>query len=155
MLARTHSVFGILFGLICMRLLNFNSVSDYLAYFLLIQISVLLPDLDHPKARIHNNIIFSKIIAFIFKHRGFLHSIFPPIILAFFLQFYLGRFYALPVLIGYFSHLISDGLTKQGVKLFYPFFNFKLRGLLKTGSKTEKVLFYVIIFLIIIFYFFN
>ncbi|PIN80155.1 hypothetical protein COV11_04530 [Candidatus Woesearchaeota archaeon CG10_big_fil_rev_8_21_14_0_10_30_7] len=142
MLARTHFVFGILFGIIFLRLLEFTSLSEHISYFVIILLGVIIPDFDHPK--------ISKFVSLFFSHRGFLHSIFPPLIFGWVLFHFFGYSYALPFFVGYTSHLIGDMLTVQGIKLFNPFFKFRIRGLLITGSYAEKIIFYVIIFLILV-----
>ncbi|MBI4918786.1 metal-dependent hydrolase [archaeon] len=150
MLARTHFVFGVLFGVIFLPLIKFGSMTDYFIYFFFVQLGVLFPDLDHHKASFHNAFFVSRIIPFLFSHRGFFHSIFPPVILSWFLLKYFGNFFALPFFIGYSSHLIGDVLTVRGVRFFNPFFKFRIRGLLVTGSFTEKVIFFVIMLLILL-----
>lgn len=149
MLARTHFVFGLLFGVIFLPLLKFGGLVDYFIYFLFIQLGVLFPDLDHPKAKIHRKIFVSKIIPLVVSHRGFFHSLFPPVIISSTLFYFLKEFYALPFFVGYFSHLLGDALTVQGIAFFQPFSNFKIHGLLVTGSFTEKIIFYAITILIL------
>ncbi len=150
MLARTHFVFGVLFGVIFLPLVKINGVFGYAAYFFLVQLGVLFPDLDHPKASFHNVFFVSKIIPVLFSHRGFFHSIFPPAIISWFFLRFLDKFFALPFFIGYSSHLLGDALTVQGVRFFYPLMNFRIRGFLSTGSFAENVIFYIIIFFVII-----
>ncbi|PJC45472.1 hypothetical protein CO037_01280, partial [Candidatus Pacearchaeota archaeon CG_4_9_14_0_2_um_filter_30_8] len=47
---------------------------------------------------------------------------------------------SLGFLVGYGTHLLGDLVTKQGLRLFYPF-KFRIHGFLKTGGKIESFLF--------------
>jgi inner membrane protein len=47
--------------------------------------------------------------------------------------------------IGYLSHLFLDVLTKRGVRLFWPFFKFKIGFGIKSGGLVEEVLFVLLL----------
>lgn len=150
MLNKTHFVFGILFGLLALPFVEINSVFRYIIYFSLIALGVLLPDMDHSESYINKKLIITKIFAFFFKHRGFLHSIYFPLILGMILWFYVGFFYGFALFIGYLSHILSDALTVSGVNLLHPFSHLHIRGFVKTGSFLERIIFYIVIGLILI-----
>ena len=150
MLNKTHFVFGILFGLLALPLVTIDSFFRYVIYFLLIALGVLLPDMDHSESYINRKLIITKIFAFVFKHRGFLHSIYFPLILGIIMWLYFGFFYGFALFIGYISHILSDALTVSGVNLLHPFSHLHIRGFVKTGSLLERIIFYFVIGLIII-----
>lgn len=128
--------------------------------------AALVPDLDGSESTIENIRVFGvrplKFLGFIvdklFKHRGFLHSLLALALLSFIL---LGFFSRLPkevviaVLLGYFSHLVTDGLTPQGIPWLYPL---EFRGTLlpkilciTTGSLGEGIFFVFLVLLYVIF----
>ncbi len=45
--------------------------------------------------------------------------------------------------LGYFTHLSADMLNYKGIMLFCPFSKKKIKGFIKTGSITEKIIFIV------------
>ncbi len=145
MLSKTHIAFGILAGVIALPLVNFPSISHYVVYFGLITFGVLLPDIDHPNSKLNNNLPIFKIIPLFFKHRGFFHSIFPPIILGLLIWKYVGFFISLPLFTGYLAHLISDALTINGINFFHPLFQFKIAGPVRTGNWLEAIIFYFVL----------
>lgn len=139
----THLAFGILVSLLY---LEFFDIKNKILFFLIIMLFSVFPDIDMPKSKIgKNNKIISRIINLIFGHRGILHTIYLPLIL--FLVFYrLNYEMAIAILLGYFSHIFMDALTKMGVMPFYPLINKKINGFFKTSSFLEKILFLTIVF---------
>ena len=51
------------------------------------------------------------------------------------------------IFLGYFSHLIADALTKNGIKPFYPLLNMKINGFFRTNSLLEKIFFLILVIL--------
>lgn len=113
--------------------LTFNIPHQYplIALSAVAGFAALLPDLDNSESTLENLIIFNvkpfKAPAFfidkLFKHRGFLHSLLAVLVLAFVLLGFfpnLPREIAIAVLLGYLSHIVTDGLTPLGIPLFYP-----------------------------------
>lgn len=109
--------------------INVFSESTYLATCIFASI---LPDIDHQKSII-GKIFFpiSKYLDRNFGHRTITHSLsafIPLILLVLFLELNFlnpltgstGNSYFLIFSFGYFSHLILDMLTIQGIPLFYP-----------------------------------
>ena len=126
MLARTHFAFGILAGVLALPMFDFSSIFQYAVYFLIIHLAVLLPDCDHPESSINKKVKVTKLVTFFFSHRGLLHSIFPPLIFSALLYYYANYFIAAAFFIGYFSHLLSDALTVNGIRFLHPLFSFKI-----------------------------
>ena len=142
MLAKTHVAFGILAGLLTLR---FAQVSNELLFIALVIVGVFLPDVDHPESTINRSLKVTKIIPIFFKHRGFFHSIFAAVAVCAAIWYYVGFIYGFGLFIGYISHLASDALTVSGVNFLHPFFKFKVRGPVRTGTITEVFVFFLVI----------
>tara|TARA_Y100000310_G_scaffold320072_1_gene376104 strand:- start:1450 stop:1878 length:429 start_codon:yes stop_codon:yes gene_type:complete len=121
----THLAFGLLWGL-----LVFQDAS----FVIVVLIASLLPDIDHPQAKMGK--VF-KPFSFLFSHRGFFHSLFP---LIFFLLLTQLHAIFLAIALGYTSHLVLDALTRKGIMPFHPISRYKLKGPCKSGGITEYVL---------------
>jgi len=139
----THLVFAVFIGL----LFKFNLVVG-----LVCVIASLIPDIDTPKSKIGNKVkVLSWILNKVFGHRKLFHSLFfvgilSGIIWIFSFDVAFGFF------MGYFSHLLIDGLNREGIRLFWPF-KFKIKGFIKTGSFLEHILFFILVILIYLFIF--
>src|SRR3989338_751826 len=128
-----------------LMLIRFNLTIDniFIAVFL---ISSLLPDIDSEQSFIGKRTKpFSRIIQWLAKHRGFIHSLNFCLRISLILVFIFPKA-VIPFFFGYSLHLFADGFTKAGVRIFYPL-KFKLKGFLRVGSFTEKLIF--VLFLII------
>jgi len=115
----------------------------------MILLSSIFVDIDLSKSKVGSRTRpISNIVNMIFSHRGIIHSAYIP--LALFLILYINNYTSVGVaiLIGYIGHLLLDGLTKEGVHLFYPFLDF--RGFVRVGGFTEKIIFLGLIVLNII-----
>lgn len=146
---KTHLAFGFLIGLLSLKI--FNVAYPFLFVFL-VTIFSSLPDIDHPKSKIGRKLFFLSIpISFVFKHRGFFHSIFPALILFFVLNYFNMNFLALAVAVGYISHLLGDAVTKEGINFLHPISTFRIQGPMRTGAALEAVVFFVIIAINIIY----
>ena len=146
MMYYTHLAFGFLVSLLAINLFDINNK----LFFVLIAISFsIFPDIDERKSKIGKKYKkTSTIINFIFGHRGFFHSIFIPLAL-YFVFYYINNEIGVAVLVGYFSHLFMDAITKHGIRPLYPIINKKINGPVKTNSITEKILFLIVIVLIL------
>ncbi len=145
MMFRTHLAFGFLIALLSLKILD---VSHPLIFILLVTLFSSLPDIDHPKSKIGRKLFFiSWPISLVFKHRGFFHSIFPPMILFLILTYFDLSFLAATLALGYLSHLIGDSITKEGINFLHPISRFRIQGPIRTGAFLEKILFIIIIFL--------
>lgn len=120
----------------------------------------LLPDIDDTTADIWDKVRGGNILArlikpLVGKHRMLSHSILGMVIIGYLLQLLLGWLGTIVLvdmnivwwstMIGYFSHLVMDSLTKQGVPWFFPipirlgFPPFEAMRI-KTGKAVEKSL---------------
>lgn len=143
MMFRTHLAFGFLIGLLSLKILD---VSHPIIFLVLVTLFSSLPDIDHPKSKIGRKFFFiSWPISIIFKHRGFFHSLFPPLILFFVFYYFNLIFLAFAIAIGYISHLLGDALTKEGINFLHPLSTFRIQGPLRTGAMIETILFALIV----------
>jgi len=69
--------------------------------------------------------------------------------LFFLISFFFPFSYASALFLGYLAHILADGLTVQGVQLFYPFSSYKTRGPVRVGGLMEEIILLVLVFLII------
>ena len=143
MIFKTHLALGFLIGILFITI--FPQKLPILFIFLVTIFSA-LPDIDHPNSKYGRKLkIISWPIHLIFKHRGFFHSVFPPIILFFVLSYFNLRYLGLAVLVGYTAHLIGDAVTKEGINFLHPFSIFHIRGPIRTGAIMETLVFYILI----------
>jgi len=140
----THLAFGFLVSLISINIFNIN---NKLLFILITALFSIFPDIDERRSKIGKKTkLLSGIINFIFGHRGLVHTIYIPLIL-FFIFYNMNKETGIAVLIGYFSHLFMDAMTKQGIRPLYPIINKRIDGCIRTNSLLEKILFLVIVFL--------
>ena len=126
MTSPNHIIGGLVITGLFGSFLNLNILSNPL-YIATTIFGSLLPDIDYPKSLIGRCFRpFSKILNRRFGHRTITHSIFVLfvsfLLLAvventFLHQTTISKIYFL----GFFSHLVLDMMTVQGVPLFYPF----------------------------------
>ncbi len=150
MLAITHAVIGLLSASLMKKLL-FNSMSisssssvwHYsLLYYGATVLFSLFPDVDHKGSTINKFFGITKVFPYFFRHRGFFHSIWPAIVLVC-IMWNFSSVLSKGILVGYASHLVSDGLTLAGVNFLYPATSFTLRGPVKTGGLGESIVFVI------------
>lgn len=148
MMFKTHLAIGLLTSLFLLSDLKPLQPILFVAFFCF---GAVLPDIDYPKTKVGREFGFiSKILNFLFEHRGFMHTIFPPLILFAFSVKAGFPHIGFAMLLGYFVHIITDSLTYSGVKIFYPLLNFKVQGFFKTGGLFEySILFVVSIFTVL------
>ena len=150
MMFKTHLAFGFLISLLFVKFFN---VSSPLLFIPLVTILSGLPDIDHPKSKYGRKLFFLSVpISLFFKHRGFFHSIFPPLIGFFVLQYFNMPLLGLALLVGYMSHLIGDCITKEGINFLHPFSTFRIQGPMTTGRSLESILFFIIMFFNVYFF---
>ncbi len=104
----------------------------------------LLPDIDHVKSKVSQKLkMLSGLLQYITGHRGFIHSITGMVVFGIpigIIGMIIEADTLYPFLIGYGSHLLIDSLTVHGTKVLYPL-PYKIRGPVKTGSWTERIIF--------------
>lgn len=134
---RTHIAVTLLFVLL---LLPF--IKERLIFFVIALASCLLPDIDSMHSFLGQKKFFRP-LQWAIKHRGLFHSFNFCLFFSLLFAFYLPKL-SLPFFVGYGSHLIADGMTIEGIRPFWPL-KTQISGKIRTGGKTEKALFYVLI----------
>jgi inner membrane protein len=124
-----------LFGLIGITL--FHPINQVL-FISVVIIGGLLPDIDHPRSKLGK---YFRPFNFLFEHRGFFHSLLMLPVVAVLLYVFKMPQFALPVIVGYKSHLLSDLVTKEGIMPLHPISRFRIRGFIKTGGTIEWLIF--------------
>lgn len=135
-------------------------------------IGALIPDIDQAGARLWDMLpgggSAGKILSrFFYKHRTLTHSLLGLLLIYKLLEWLLPRFlnpafvdpYLIltSVMIGYISHLVADGITEEGLPLFFPL-NLNIgfppfRSMrLKTGRWFEKFVVYPGIWIYVIWF---
>jgi len=136
-MSKTHMLFALLIGSSLFYLLE---IEQKIVFLSIVLVASIFPDIDTPYSRIGRKIKpVSSFLKLVFRHRGFLHTVFFLILIDFLLLYLELGFFAFGFSVGFLSHLIIDGATKQGVKPFYPI-NFRVSGPLRTGSFFENIL---------------
>ncbi|MEH6942421.1 metal-dependent hydrolase [Bacillus sp. JJ722] len=123
-----------------------------------ITIGSLLPDLDQPQSFVgQRSLGLAKLIAKLFGHRGFTHSLMAwCIITAICLQF--PSNFSIGISIGYLFHIVGDFFSVSSVPLFKPFSNYRPRNMwisYKNESFAEDIIKYVAILIFIYFFLVN
>lgn len=139
MLFRTHFAFAVLFIL---AVIGFVDLKIFFVIFGLI--GFIIPDLDTKSSKFGKSIFFRP-MQFFLKHRGFLHSLAFGILVGLILTLFLPVF-GLGFFVGYSSHIFSDSFTKEGIAPFWPLKK-RSYGFIETGSYTESILFYSLVFI--------
>jgi len=125
-----HLLFGFLSGFFACKFLACNNIFLFTA---ISAVSSSLPDIDHVSSFIGRRLQpFSVLLNFFFKHRGFLHSFTPPLVI-YFIIITTSKELASAVFIGYASHLLLDSTTTQGIRPFHPL-KLKIKGFIRTNS---------------------
>ncbi|MAG15583.1 hypothetical protein CMO88_00825 [Candidatus Woesearchaeota archaeon] len=141
----SHFLFGILSGYFACNFLNCDNT------FLFVSIAAVassFPDIDHVSSKISRKLPpFAIVSHSLFAHRGFIHSLFPPLLL-YFMIFKIDSAIAAAVLVGYISHLLLDATTTRGIRFFYPL-PFKIKGFIRTNSFAEKIVTMLLLIVII------
>jgi len=139
---KSHLALGFLAGLF---FVGFFGMNMPFLFIILVTLFSGLPDIDHPKSKYGRKLFFISIpISWISKHRGIFHSVYIPILLFFVLGYFGYNYLGMAIVIGYFSHLVGDALTKQGINFLHPFSTFEIRGPITTGAYLETIIFFVI-----------
>lgn len=148
MMHYTHLAFAFLIGLVSVP---FVATGNIYVFFLFVLLGGLLPDIDHPESTIGKKFGFvSRAMQTIFGHRGAIHSLWGMLVLCGLFWYFINKTYGVALAIGFFSHLLADGMTKQGINFLHPLSKLHLSGFVKTGSFVEKIIFGVLILLILI-----
>ncbi len=136
---KTHILFALAIGLIFLRI--FPEFGVLLLSKILFSAGLLFGSLFPD---------FDLRIGFL-KHRGILHSVyilFLAVLLGIFFNSLFSLFFGFAL--GFFSHLIGDMITLEGIRPFYPL-NFRIRGRLHSGGVIELLIIIILAFLILFF----
>lgn len=130
----THIAMGVYWYLLLERLFQ---PQDTLMLGLLILLGSLLPDIDLATSTLGKR---AKLIGGVFKHRGFIHTVFLAALFSVFV-FALSNDWLYVAGFGgaYFFHLLLDAFTPAGIKPLW--FGPKLRGVVRTGKAIDWFLF--------------
>jgi len=135
MMFLSHVLFGILSGFLGCSFLGCNSTFLFVA---VAAIASIIPDIDHLYSKVSRKLPpFAILFSVLFKHRRFIHSLFPPLLLYMVLS-QVDSSVAAAFLIGYVSHLLLDATTTRGIAFFYPL-PFRIKGFIRTNSLAEKI----------------
>lgn len=146
----THLAFALLSSLFSLKFVN---PSNKYLFLIIVCLVSLFPDIDNYKSKAGKKFGFiSRIIEFVFGHRGILHSVYLPLLLFCLFYFLNYQLIAFAILIGYLSHLLIDGLTVSGVNLLNPLLKLNINGFVKTGGILEYLIFILLIIIDIIYF---
>ncbi|MFH1072772.1 MAG: metal-dependent hydrolase [Nanoarchaeota archaeon] len=136
MRGHTHLAFGVLIGILFLKLKAAPSLLDAVFLFLFAALGSLLPDIDYAGSILGKRV---KVIGAISEHRGLFHSLW--FVFLFSLLCYLViPAYWLIFSVSYLSHLALDACNHSGIQLFYPVGK-RIRGRVKSGGFLDTVLF--------------
>ncbi|MEJ5310892.1 MAG: metal-dependent hydrolase [Anaerolineae bacterium] len=137
-------------GLAAAAALGYDPLQLPVAATLALTAGALLPDLDHrygakPLRKPLPPVLrqLAQVPAYLFRHRGPLHSllVFPPLLLAAQALGYLPAPYGVLAALGCASHLLADALTPAGVPLLWPLVRRRVGlPLVRTGGRIERAL---------------
>ncbi|MBI4441506.1 metal-dependent hydrolase [Candidatus Woesearchaeota archaeon] len=146
MMYYTHLAFAFLAGLFTY---TFSPPLAPIPYFALVLLGALLPDIDHRESIISKWMYpLAWLITFFFRHRGIIHSLFFITALFWTISSLFGVVYAIPLCLGFLSHVLIDSLTVHGINYLYPLTTLKISGFIETGKAGEFMLFLVLLALI-------
>jgi inner membrane protein len=140
MLFRTHLTFSVFVYLLITRYFNIGSPALFLIFLILATFFV---DIDSRKSKMGRHWYFRPLQWFI-KHRGAFHSL----LFAFLLSLIISGIYqwaGIGFFVGYLSHLFLDLLTKQGVRIFWPFWNGRIGLGIRSGGIFEEIFFVLLL----------
>lgn len=135
---KTHIVGGLAAGVGYSVIFGVDDTTPFLFGCM---VGSLIPDIDHPQGKLGRVLPFiSHPISSIFGHRTLTHSLL--FLVGTWLLFLFTNFSGaleMGILIGIASHIILDSVTKDGVKLFYPFdIDFNIPPGITTGGFIER-----------------
>lgn len=135
-------------------LINKYPTNEIAVFGFFLFLGSLMPDLD-TSGKIKHSYIFGNLLPLIAlisnfillptrlmgwqKHREMTHSLLGMVVIGGFWSYLFSLFNLIAaqgIILGYFAHIFSDGLTKSGVPAFFPT-EVRLRGFFKTGGWTE------------------
>lgn len=148
MMFKTHVMFAVLLSIIFIQMFEM----EYWYLFFVVSVFVAgIPDIDIPKSEFGKRAKpVSFLINLFFGHRGLFHSIFFAIALFILIGFLGSQTVAAGALLGYSSHLILDGLTKEGIRPLTPLSRFRVSWFMRSGGIFDWALFFIFIVLTVL-----
>jgi len=144
MMFRTHLIFSFLISIL---IINYFNIQNKIVFVAILLIASALPDIDSYKSKLGKKIKpISFLINIFLGHRGIFHSPFLLILISIIISI-INIEIAAAFFVGYLSHLVFDSLTPEGVMFFYPFSKKRTKGLIRTGSLFENILFILLLLL--------
>lgn len=137
MIWKTHLAIGL-----AIALYFSNHINKPLIFIPVVLISSFFPDIDSRFSYIGKKVLFRP-VQWTASHRGIIHSYTLCIALSLLIAPFYPVF-ALPVFLGYISHLFADSFTPQGIKPFWPL-KAVSKGAVTTGGKIDKAIFYTFV----------
>lgn len=138
----THLLVGLFISVLSYKLFPLEHPAWFIIAVLFGSIFV---DIDEHKSFIGRKTWpFSWIIKTLFGHRGIFHSLLMAAAIAFLWYYFLGISVALGFLAGYVGHLLADGITLGGVRIFYPFTKYEIKGFIRVGGLFEAIFFVIL-----------
>ncbi|MCD6464383.1 metal-dependent hydrolase [Candidatus Woesearchaeota archaeon] len=129
MMLYTHILAGVFVFTIVSEIVNPSANPGFISLaFMISIIAAIAPDFDMVFELVPRKLR-------IVKHRGITHTLLALIASSAIITIY-NKLLAVYYSFGYGSHLLLDGVTKSGIKPFYPF-KYKLRGPITTGGLSE------------------
>jgi membrane-bound metal-dependent hydrolase YbcI (DUF457 family) len=137
MLGRTHFAASIFLAVLFFSFYSFDNITNV---FLLIVFvfGSLFPDIDSSKSIIGRKV---KLVSYLFKHRGFFHSIFAMLLFGLLFYFLFSPSVGFAFVTGFLLHLMMDAISKEGL----VFFGTRIKGPIKVGSMTEHIIYLVLL----------
>ena len=135
MLFRTHVTVAIL---AFFAINHFLEIPSKISFFAIMLLGTIFVDIDSRKSKAGNR-WFLRPFQFFTKHRGVIHSAAACILISLIIAS-CSRWAGIAFFAGYAVHLALDMLTKDGIKLFWPF-KIKFKGPIKSGGIPEDIIF--------------
>jgi membrane-bound metal-dependent hydrolase YbcI (DUF457 family) len=140
MLAKTHLAIAIFTILLFIPYIS--GIAGKAIFSIVVLMATLLPDVDAGFSTI-NKIRGLGFIGYFLRHRGWVHSFLPAVVISLVFAIFLPIL-ALPFFLGYSLHIFIDSFTMEGVMPFWPYKR-NSNWHMKTGSYVETTLFVVFI----------
>lgn len=145
MLGRTHLALALFISTFYFSHYSYGVMTDIVLLITFILGSI-FPDIDTPKSLLGRK---TPLIPYLFKHRGFFHSITAMIMISLILGLAIKPLVGIFFAAGFSSHLILDAISKEGIKVMGK----KIKGPLKVGSLYEHILYLALLVLSLFFMF--
>ncbi|MGL4737307.1 MAG: metal-dependent hydrolase [Cellulosilyticaceae bacterium] len=150
---RTHIIGGIALATLMSRAVEPQLGTEIVLYYGMAVVGSILPDIDHPRSWLSQQIPVLHYPFKIFGHRGATHSLLAAAIVFFIMgAIFGGSVITTGITIGYVSHILLDMLNPRGVPLIYPITKEKYKiARIHTGEWGEYVVASILIVRIVCF----